>query len=98
MSPSTQTSGSSGTRCADSYRALYESCRDEALERRPAHDQLSELARLVSDFVLCARGAHLRSDAVLADLRMALEPVVERGQVSVPTLIERAIKDFYQAL
>jgi hypothetical protein len=97
MSPSTQTSGSRGTRCADSYRALYESCRDDVLQHRPAHDQLSELARLVSDFALCARGAQLRSDEVLADLREALEPILARGEISVPVLIERAIRDYYQA-
>jgi hypothetical protein len=97
MSPSMQTSGSSGAPCADTYRALYESCRDDVLVRRPAHDQLSELARLVSDFALCARRAHLRSDEVLADLRAALAPVLARGEVPVPALIERAIRDYYQA-
>ena len=97
MSPSTATDEGADARCADSYRALYEACRSEQLARRPADQQVSQLARLVSDFALCARAARLRPEVVLSDLRAALEPVARRGAVHVPALVQRAIADYYDA-
>ena len=97
MSPSTLTDGALQSACADSYRALYESCRDAELARWPAERQVSELARLVSDFALCARVARLRPDRVLADLRAALAPIVHSDRVPVTALIQRAIVDYYAA-
>ena len=97
MSPSTVTDRPVDAACADSYRALYEGCRSEALAQWPADRQVSHLARLVSDFALCARTARLRPEVVLAELRAALEPVGRRGAVHVPTLVQRAIADYYDA-
>ena len=97
MMPSTSADTTTQPPCADAYRALYEACRSDELARRSADHQVSQLARLVSDFALCARAAKLRSDVVLAELRSALEPIVREGQVHVPTLIERAIRDYYQS-
>jgi hypothetical protein len=97
MTPSTLADGTASSPCADCYRALYDSCRSGAIASWPAERQESEFARLVSDFALCARGARLRSERVLADIRLALAPVADRAQVSVPTLIERAIADYYQS-
>lgn len=97
MSPSTSTDRPAEAPCADSYRALYEGCHSDELARWPADRQVSHLARLVSDFALCARAARLRPDVVLAELRAALDPVGRRGAVHVPTLIQRAIADYYAA-
>lgn len=97
MSPSTVTDPGADARCADSYRALYEGCRNTELARWPADRQVSQLARLVSDFALCARATRRRPETVLADLRAALEPVAQRDGVHVPALVQRAIADYYDA-
>jgi hypothetical protein len=95
MDPSTLMDQARDAACGDSYAALYHGCRSSEIAAWPAAMQVSELSRLVSDFALCARGAQLRPERVLADLRIALQPVARRPQVSLVDLVQHAIRDYY---
>lgn len=97
MTPPTSTDPGRQGPCLESYAALYAACRNRYVLQWDEREQLSEFARLVSDFALCARAARLRPEVVLVDLRAALAPIPVRTRVSMPDLIEQAIRDYYGA-